>query len=244
MPRLVVEERPEVERGRFYVLSANVEAHGHMGKCPGYALHSSQGKATKPRKDEFRERVGMTNDKILTGEARIDTCKDRIAETQRVQERKRVRVEGSAGDMSGEPGNRDDEQVAVRHADASGGYIMENQHEEKRVRDIQVIKRGSEAAIEEQIDKWRKTVRLGQEAPSVSASSDPYVALRYPASCETQRRLGSALVQKSGHVGDDVQISALALVVDGNSKKSSIPCDTALGTTLCELRSAHATALC
>ena len=25
-----------------------------------------------------------------------------------------------------EPGNRDDEQVAVRHADAPGGYIIEN----------------------------------------------------------------------------------------------------------------------
>ena len=47
--------------------------------------------------------------------------------------------------------------LAVRHADASGGYIMENQHEEKIMRDIQVRKRGSEAASEEQSDKWRKT---------------------------------------------------------------------------------------
>ena len=30
-----------------------------------------------------------------------------------------------------ESGSRADEQVAVRHADASGGYITENQHEEK-----------------------------------------------------------------------------------------------------------------
>ena len=30
--------------------------------------------------------------------------------------------------------NRNDEQVAVRHADASGGYIIENQHEEKIMR--------------------------------------------------------------------------------------------------------------
>ena len=29
-----------------------------------------------------------------------------------------------------EPGSRADEQVAVRHADASGGDIRENQHEE------------------------------------------------------------------------------------------------------------------
>ena len=41
-----------------------------------------------------------------------------------------------------EPVNRDDEQVAVRHADASGGYIRENQHEEDMMRDIHVGKRG------------------------------------------------------------------------------------------------------
>ena len=40
--------------------------------------------------------------------------------------------------------------VAVRHAAASGGDIRETQHEEERVRDIQIIKGGSEAAGEEQ----------------------------------------------------------------------------------------------
>ena len=39
-----------------------------------------------------------------------------------------------------EAGNRDDEQMAVRHADASGGDTKENQHEENRVRDIHVGK--------------------------------------------------------------------------------------------------------
>ena len=34
------------------------------------------------------------------------------------------------GDVPKEPGNRDDEQVAVRHADASGGDIIETQHDE------------------------------------------------------------------------------------------------------------------
>ena len=48
-----------------------------------------------------------------------------------------------------EPGNRDDEQMAVRHADASGGDISENQHEEKIMRKIQFSKRGSEATSEE-----------------------------------------------------------------------------------------------
>ena len=52
-------------------------------------------------------------------------------------------------------------------------------------------------------------VRIEQEAPSAAASSDPTVALEYPASGETQNRPGFVLVQKSGHVDDDVQISAL-----------------------------------
>ena len=108
-----------------------------------------------------------------------------------------------------EHGNRDDEQVEVRRADASGGYIIDNQHEEDRMRDIHVGKRRSQAAGEEQPDKLRKTVRFEQEASSASASSYPIVALEYPASGETQSRPGSVLVQKSGHVDDDVQISAL-----------------------------------
>ena len=84
-PRIVAEKSPEVQRGRFYVSSANIEAHGHMWSCPGYALLTSHGKATKPRKDEFRERGGTIIEKTLTGEARIDTCKDKIAETGRVR---------------------------------------------------------------------------------------------------------------------------------------------------------------
>ena len=59
---------------------------------------------------------------------------------QRVKERKRARVERGAGDVPMEPGNRADEQVAVRHADASGGDIRENQHEEDRMIDIQIGK--------------------------------------------------------------------------------------------------------
>ena len=51
-PRIWVEKPREVERRKLYVLSANIEAHGHMGSCPGYALLTLHGKATKPRKDE------------------------------------------------------------------------------------------------------------------------------------------------------------------------------------------------
>ena len=100
----------------------------------------------------------------------------------KTKERKRARVERGAVDVPTEPGNRADEQVAVRHADATGGDIRENQHEEDRMRDIHVGKRGSEAAGEEQPDKLRKTVRFEQEASSASASSDPTVTMEYLAS--------------------------------------------------------------
>ena len=150
----------------------------------------------------------------------MNAYKDSVAETQRVKERKRARVERGAGDVLVEPGNRDDEQVAVRHANASGGDIRENQHEEDRMRDIHVGKRGSEAAGEEQLDKLRKTVRFEREASSASVSSDPTATLEYPASGETQSRPGSVLVQKSGHVDDDVQTSALDAFYEMDGRKS------------------------
>ena len=65
-------------------------------------------------------------ERSLTGKARMNAYKDRIAETERVKERKRARAERGAGDVPRETGNRADEQVAVRHADASGGDIREN----------------------------------------------------------------------------------------------------------------------
>ena len=71
----------------------------------------------------------------------MNAYKDRIAETERVKERKRARVERGAGDVPMEPGNRGDEQVAVRHADASGGVFRENPHEEDRMSDIHVGKK-------------------------------------------------------------------------------------------------------
>ena len=133
---------------------------------------------------------------------------------------RRARVERGAGDVPMELGNRADEQVAVRHEHASGGDIRENHHEEDRMRDIHVGKRGPEAAGEEQPDKLRKTVRFEQEAPSAAASSDPTAALENPASGETHDLLGSVLVQKSGHVDDDVQISALDAFYEMDGRKS------------------------
>ena len=47
MPRIVVDvsRYREVERRRFYIMSTDIEAPGHMGSCPGYALLTSQGRS-------------------------------------------------------------------------------------------------------------------------------------------------------------------------------------------------------
>ena len=73
LPRIVTEKPPEVERRVFYVVSADIEAYGHMGSCPGYALLTSQGEATKSCRNAFRERVGSTVERILAGEARMES---------------------------------------------------------------------------------------------------------------------------------------------------------------------------
>ena len=93
----------------------------------------------------------------------MNAYKDRIAETERVKERKRARVERGAGEVPVVPDNRYDEQVAVRHADASGADITENQHEEDRIRCIHVGKRGSEAAGQDHPDKLRKAIDLSKK---------------------------------------------------------------------------------
>ena len=93
LPRMLVEKSPEVERGRFYVLFVDVEAHGHIGSGPGCALLTSLGEEAKPRKDEFRKRVGTVVERTLAGEASMETYEDRIAETERVRERRRARID-------------------------------------------------------------------------------------------------------------------------------------------------------
>ena len=181
----MVERAPEVEPRRFYVLSADIEGHGHTGGCPGCAAFASHGKATKPHNDECRERI-----RTSTGKARMNAHKDRVAETDRVKERKRARVERGAGNVLVEPANRVDEQVA--------GDIREKQHEEDRMRDIHIGKRGSEAAAEEQPDKLRKTVRFEQGAPDTSSSSTMHVALEYLASGEETRSAGARACAEVG----------------------------------------------
>ena len=93
LPRIAAARAPEAESRRFYVLSADIEAHGHRGGCPGCAALASLGKATKPHNVEWRERIRTIIERTLTGEARMNAYKDRIAETERVKERKRAQVE-------------------------------------------------------------------------------------------------------------------------------------------------------
>ena len=144
LPRIVVERAPEVEPRRFCVLLADIEAHGHTGDCPGRAALASHGKTTKPHQEEYRERIRTIIEKTLTGRAGMNAYKDRIAETQRVKERERARVEQGAGDMPMEPRNRDDDQVAVRSANASGGDIREKP-----------ARRGQD----ERYPRWQKRIR-------------------------------------------------------------------------------------
>ena len=83
LPRIVVERAPEVEPRRSYVLSADIEAHGHTGG-PGCAALASHGKATKPHNDECREQNRTIIERTSTGKARMNVYQDRIAETERV----------------------------------------------------------------------------------------------------------------------------------------------------------------
>ena len=59
------------------------------------------------------------------------------------------------------------------------------------------------------IRKLRKTVRFEQEAPNTSSSSATHVSQEYLASGEKQDRPEPVLVHNSGHVDDDMQLSAL-----------------------------------
>ena len=144
----------------------------------------------------------------------MNAYEDRVAETERVKERKRARVESGAGDVPEEPWK----QMADRHAVASGSE--EEQHEENIMIDIQIGKRGSETANEEQPDKWTKTVRFEQEAPNTSSPSFMYVSLEYPASGERPQRPEPVHVRNSSHVDDDIQISALDVFCEMHGRKS------------------------
>ena len=100
MPRIVVGRAREVESGRFFAMSADIEVHGHTGGCPGCVALALHGRARQPHKDECRQRIRTIMERTLTGKARMNAYKDRIVEAQRVKERKRTRVERDAGTAS------------------------------------------------------------------------------------------------------------------------------------------------
>ena len=84
---LWLKERQRLNPTRFYVSSADIEA-GHTEGCPGCAALASNGTATMPHDDECRERIRTIIERTLTGKARMNAYKDRIAETERVREEK------------------------------------------------------------------------------------------------------------------------------------------------------------
>ena len=133
-------------------------------------------KATKPRKEEFRERVRTIIERTLTGNSK-DECVQRQSlrqsESKRGTSSSRARCRGCAYTK---PGNGADERVAVRHGDASDGYIIENQHEEEKNERHPSWQERIRRASEEQSDEWRKTDRLEHEALNTFTSSNPCVA--------------------------------------------------------------------
>ena len=80
LPWIVVARALEVEPIRLYVLSADIEAHGHTGGCPGCAALASYGNARKPHCNECRERIGTIIENF-DGKSKDECEKDRIAET-------------------------------------------------------------------------------------------------------------------------------------------------------------------
>ena len=136
LPRIVVGRIPEAGRRRFYVLSADIEPHGHTGGCPGCAALASHGRATKPHNNESRDRIRTIIERTLTGKARMSAYKDRVAQTERLKERKRARVERGAGDVLVEPGNQ--EQMSDRHTVASGEDERKHEKPEQKFKSLKV----------------------------------------------------------------------------------------------------------
>ena len=80
----------EAEPRRFYVLSRDIEAHGHTEGCLGCAALAAHGRAIKDHKNECQKRIRTIIKRTLMGKARMNAYKDRFAEIERVKERKRV----------------------------------------------------------------------------------------------------------------------------------------------------------
>ena len=81
-----MERIPEAEPRRFYVLSGDIEAHGHTGGCPGCAALASHGRAIKPHNNECRERIGQIIERNLDGKSK-DECTQKQSLRHRASER-------------------------------------------------------------------------------------------------------------------------------------------------------------
>ena len=171
------------------MLSADIEARGQEVVQVVQRWHRVE-ERQKPHNNDCLERIRTIIERTLTGKARKSAYKDRVAETERLKERMTAGVERGAGDVPMEP--RNEERMADRHAVEAGED--EKQHEENRMRDVHIGKRGSETANEEQPDKLSKTVRFEHEAPNTSSSSSTHVSLEYPASGEQQDRPEAVLL--------------------------------------------------
>ena len=93
LPRIVVERAPEVEPRRFNVLSADIEAHGHTGGCPGCAALASHGKATKPQNGESRERIRTIIERTFFHWKSKDEYVQRQSRRDRASERDKKKLE-------------------------------------------------------------------------------------------------------------------------------------------------------
>ena len=60
------------------MLSADIEAHGHTGGCPGSGNEERQ----KPHNNEGGERIRTIIERTLTGKARMSAYTDRVAESE------------------------------------------------------------------------------------------------------------------------------------------------------------------
>ena len=102
---------------------------------------------------------------------------------------------------------RNGEQMADRHAVASGEN--EREHDENGMVEINIGKRGLETAHEEQPDNLRNTVQPEHATSSSTSTSSKRVSLEYLASGEKKDQTELVLEQRSGHLENDIQMSAL-----------------------------------
>ena len=136
------------------------------------------------------------------------------AVTERVEQRRSAREERGADDVPMDPENV--EQVSDRHAVAFGED--DRQHDENRMIDIHIGNGGPETAHEEQPDKLKNTVRFEQETPHSASFCTVHVSLDI-LRVVTGKTEGPVLVQKSGHVDDDMHISALDVFHEMDGRK-------------------------